>query len=248
MKMKLKYAIGYSVLFVIYVGYGSQTFAFFSATYANSASYLTFSDYFHFVVSNFIFLSIPLLLLLFLFYYRFKEETRLKSMVVNVLANTMIHVIIMFTAILLAYLLSYGLSNGIDFSWSPTGRFEFSAISLSGPSAICISLVLIELRLICFSLICCTMNLRVRKNWISAAFVFLFSLIESTLRDSVTRSSAMVGMLPSENSSIFYMNEYLNAIPRVSIVYSVLYWIICIAILLITFRKHYKRIGGISVE
>lgn len=199
---------------------------------------ISYCDFILYSFSQPMFLTMPILLLYIFFKQKiFINNKTIIAILLDSITNISLFLLIIFLTCSFVYCIKEGIS-AINFVWTNNGFFSQS---MSPIYAICLALLFLFFRLLFISLIINLIDVMCKKDWLGMLTVFCLSYIDSTIR-LIIPFNIPAGVFPSENTSVFYFfYEGIYYKAHVNYLFSTLYWIIPITIILIILNQHLKR-------
>ncbi len=151
--------------------------------------------------------------------------------------NISVCLIVIFASVFLAYTLSTNISS-FNLGFSDRSVFRFI---LPAQWAILLSFVFSLFYIVTFSLIASIIEYLTHKSWIAILISIVIAYLDVGIRVSF-QSKGLIGILLTDNVSVFYLDSIYNGINRPSYIYSFIYWIIMItALCFLCFLLNQKR-------
>ena len=174
-------------------------------------------------------ITLPLLILYFLNFrgllYIDKNLNMLKE-IIKKISGVVLFLLIIYFDVLIVYIITSG-DNFLNFGFT-----DRSALALSIPASLAILLLFLFhlMYIIAFLLIAIIIEHLTLKDWLAVILAISISLIDTGIR-FIFNWVSLIGILPSDNALLFYLQDSYYGIVRPSYIFSIFYWITLISIL-----------------
>lgn len=236
----------YILTFTLFLGYSVATSSSVTPLYIfdkENISMYGFGDLFYKIYEQ----NTIIIMFLISYFLNYKSYQRNNSslftsrILFKKLTNVAICLIVIYTSVFIAYILT------CDIKTFNLGFSDRSALRYILPAhwAILLSFVFSLFYLLAFSLITSIIEKQTSKSWLSVLISIAIAYVDIGIRFGF-QSKELIGILLSDNVSVFYLESIFYGINRPSYFYSFMYWIILItALCFVWFLLNKKnRIAG----
>lgn len=238
--------ISYILTFILFIGYSVATSTSIASVHIFEKGNLLIYGFSDLIFA--IFGQNKMIVFLLIIYFLNYESHMVNNIPLSIgktifknLINVAIYLIIIYTSVFIAYTLICDI-NTFNLGFSDRSALRFI---LPAHWAISLSFVFSLFYLLTFSLITSIIEKQTSKSWLSVLISIAIAYVDIGIRFGF-QSKELIGILLSDNISVFYLDSIFYGIDRPSYFYHFMYWIIIIAALCFVWHLLNKksRIAG----
>lgn len=233
-KVKMRFyqthMFSYFIIFILFFGYSLSISSSVAPVYIfdkPNLSMYAYGDLLLTILGNVSIFAL-LVVLFFLGYRVINDQLTLKKVLTYRMANIFIYILIIYVSIFFAYVFTLG-KNSFNFGFSDRSSLQYI---IPAPGAILLSFLYFCFYLTVFLIIALIIENSTKKSWVAVTLSIFISFIDVQFR-TIFQFRSLIGILPSDNAAVFYLNNLFFDFKRPSYLFSFIYWIVFISILCI---------------
>ncbi len=219
----------YVIIFLLFLGYSVATSSTIITKFIFEKSNLSiygFGDLFFTIFGQNTIIVLILIIFLLNFESHIETNLSLRRLLLIEIFNAAVCLIIIYASVLIAYIITCDI-NSFNLGFSDRSAMKFI---LPSHWAILLSFIFSLFYLVSLSLITLIIENHTRKSWLSVLISITIAYIDVSFRFGF-RSKEFIGVLLSDNASVFFLDNIFNNISRPPYINSIIYWIVLISIL-----------------